>query len=106
MTSTLMALALGYVGAAALALAKDRHQRQVSGRHARHALGWRLLGGAAWGASLITCGLSSGWAIGVVQWLGLLTVACLLVMAVLAFWPRCLLGGVRLTRVVARREIN
>jgi hypothetical protein len=103
MTSTLLALALNYVGAAALALAMDRHQRQVGGRTARHVLGWRLLGGTAWGASLLLCCLSSGWGVGVVQWLGVLTVACLLVMAVLAFWPRCLLGGVMLTRRAGRR---
>lgn len=93
MTATLLAFALAIVGAAALAAAMDRHHRQINGRPATHRLAWRLLGTTAWATSLGMCAASLGWAVGVVQWLGMLTVGCLLVMAMLAFWPGLLLGG-------------
>lgn len=88
----LLALTLAFAGFAGLSLSMDRHHRQVWRRTpARRAsvlyraLGIALIGGAL-GAAAAAWGLS----VGIVAWLGLLTVAALAVALLLAFAPRTL----------------
>jgi hypothetical protein len=83
--SALLALILATAGAAALALSKDGHHRQVFARSTKHPRRWRWMGGLAWTASLVLCGVSDGWALGVVHWLGLITLASVVTMTGLAF---------------------
>lgn len=87
--SLLPAFVLACAGFATLALAMERHHRQVSQRPA--AWWWRLLlrtfGWFVLAASLAACIAYSGWSIGVVQWFGLLSGAALVVSLVLSYRP-------------------
>lgn len=88
--TTLLAFALTLIGFAALALAMDRHHRQLW-----HALpaAWlrRLLRGAgtlALAAALAACVAGFGRGTGWVAWFGLLSAAAIAVVLPLAYWPR------------------
>jgi hypothetical protein len=77
----LAALGLAFGGFASLAITMDRHQRDVFGRRLEatqsrwlRGLGWLLLA-----ASPAGCVLRNGWGIGLVGWLGALTLAAVAV---------------------------
>lgn len=88
----LLAFALACTGFAALALAMDRHHRQVWQRPAsgRQRVLLRVLGTVCLGASLVACIAYSGWSVGIVLWLGLLSAAVPAVALVLTYQPRVL----------------
>ncbi len=85
-----LALGLVFAGFAALSLSMERHHRQVWARLPKGLapLGYRLTG-----FGLITAGLAPavaawGGSVGVVAWLGLLTVGALTVALLLTAMPR------------------
>jgi hypothetical protein len=80
--SATLALVLAYAGFTALALAMDRHHRQIWRRRPtrRVRVLFRIGGWSGLAASLVLC-LSPRWALGLVQWLGILSAAGLLVVA-------------------------
>ncbi len=86
------AFALAYLGMIGLALAMDRHHRQMfPGRHlpstrVRYAIrfaSWGLLGLSAW-----ACAHAWGAAVGAVAWFGVLMAAALLLVCLLPYAPR------------------
>lgn len=81
-----LALALACAGFAALALAMERHHRQVWHRAPGRGLCWslRLAGAGGLGAALAVCVACAGVAVGVVLWAGLLSAAAVLVVLGLA----------------------
>lgn len=95
--SLLPAFVLGFAGLAALALAMDRHHRQVwprgLPRHRR--VLWRLAGVAGLLASFAVCAAQAGWAVGAVLWLGLLSAAAPMVTLVLSYRPDWLARAAR-----------
>lgn len=88
----LMALLLSLAGFVALALAMERHHRQVWQRapSRKQCLLLRCAGVIGLGAALAACVAHAGWATGTVIWLGLMTVAALTVALVLSYRPRWL----------------
>lgn len=87
---TLLAFALALLGFVALALAMDRHHRQV--RRTAPA-GWlrgllRATGTLALAASLAVCVFEAGWGTGWVVWFGLLSAAATTVVLSLTYWPQ------------------
>ncbi|WP_382163756.1 DUF3325 domain-containing protein [Hydrogenophaga sp. ANAO-22] len=82
----LLALALACVGFAGLALAMDRHHQRLWKRPASRAARWlgRAVGLLGLGAALAVCLLGAGGAVGPVLWLGLLSVAGVVVVLALA----------------------
>lgn len=88
--TTLLAFALALLGFAALALAMDRHHRQV--RRTVPA-GWlrvvlRGAGTLALAASLAVCVFDAGWGTGWVVWFGLLSAAAATIVLSLTCWPQ------------------
>jgi hypothetical protein len=92
MLSTVSAFALAYAGMTGLSLAMDRHWRQlraaaygpaVGERRLARFLGWILLAGSAWLAVI-----GHGVAAGAVLWLGVLSVAGLVLVMLLSYAPR------------------
>lgn len=83
----LLAAILAYAGLAGLALAMDRHHRQVWRRGASppRRMALRLAGAASLGGSLAASAVPAGWGVGIVLWLGLLTAAALGVAMLLAY---------------------
>ncbi|MCG8559813.1 MAG: DUF3325 domain-containing protein [Hyphomicrobiales bacterium] len=84
------ALLLATAGFGMLALSMQKHHRDLFGAPpsqwhalALHSIGWVLLG-----LSFAACILDSGWAIGPVLWLGILTVAALVSALTLTYGPR------------------
>jgi len=87
-----LALVSSFTGFAALALALNRHHKQVWRREPSRRRQW-VLRLAGWGlllASLGLCQAQVGWASGLVWWAGLLTVAALLVIFLLTYRPNWL----------------
>lgn len=84
----LFALVFAGVGFAALALAMDRHHRQVRKRTptGRQRVFLRVTGVVGLTAALALCVVGAGWGTGVVVWLGLLTVAALAMVLTLTYW--------------------
>jgi len=87
---TLLALACACAGFAALALAMDRHRRQVrlcsAGVCTRLSL--RFIGALFLGLSFAACVLLSGWSVGPVLWIGLLNASALVLVLLLAHAPQ------------------
>ncbi len=73
----LLALLLSLAGFVALALAMERHHRQVWQRapSRKQCMLLRCFGITGLGAALAACVAHAGWATGTVIWLGLMTVA-------------------------------
>lgn len=84
------ALALAYAGMAALSLAMARHHQQLLRREAspvrRRCL--RALGALALLLALLPCVVAWGASVGVVVWLGFLSMGALLLALMLSYAPR------------------
>ncbi|KAB1070956.1 DUF3325 domain-containing protein [Methylobacterium planeticum] len=91
MTPIVLALnfALSFAGLAALALSLDRHHRDafLSRPPKARARGLRVAGWAGILLSLAASVALEGWNFGPVQWIGALTGASLLVVALLSYRP-------------------
>ncbi len=87
---TLLAFTLTLLGFAALALAMDRHHRQVRRTAPAGWLRWLLrgVGTLALAASLAACVADSGWGTGWVVWFGLLSAAATMIVLSLTYWPQ------------------
>lgn len=94
MTSLVLGLnlALCFSGMAALALSLDRHRRDavLSRVPPGRTRFLRLAGWSAIGLSLASAIALEGWNFGPVQWIGALTGAALVVVALLSYRPRWL----------------
>ena len=88
------AFCLAYAGFAALALAMDRHYEALFDRAMprTHRLPLRLAGWAALTLSLGLSGRAYGWSYGVVEWIGMLAIAGLMLIWVLTFRPALAIG--------------
>jgi hypothetical protein len=83
-----------YAGWAALALAMDRHHRQLW-RHApsgNRSIALRAAGGAGLALSFAACIPHWGWAIGPVAWFGVLFASALGFVLLLTYAPRAAAG--------------
>lgn len=85
-----LAFAFVFAGFAALSLSMERHHRQVWARlpKGRAALGYRLAGFGLIAAALAPSMAAWGGSVGVVAWLGLLTIGALGVALLLTAVPR------------------
>jgi hypothetical protein len=92
------AFCLAYAGFAALCLGMDRHYETVFGRALprRHRAPLRAFGGAALVLSLWASAAVWGWRYGMVEWIGILTLAGLLLIWLVSFraGPALAVGGV------------
>lgn len=82
----LAALALALASFASLALSMDRHQRDVFRRRLDGTRSWwlRRAGWILFAASAVPCVAVEGWSLGLVDWLGALTLAAGVVLGGLA----------------------
>ncbi len=89
------AFCLAYAGFCALSMAMERHFEEVFGRGLqtgpRRAL--RAAGALGLALSLLLCARIDGWSHGIVLWTGMLTLAGLLLIWVMAYRPRLALGA-------------
>ena len=83
----LFASTLAFAGFFALSLSMNRHYRQVFHRPVsrKASLWFRTLGWSGLGAALTICVAHSGWALGILLWLGILSVAGLINVLLLAY---------------------
>ena len=72
----------------------ERHYKQVWNRACPRVLriGLRSAGWLALLASLVLCAQAWGWAMGPVAWFGVLSLAGLLLVMLLPYWPRMAMG--------------
>ena len=73
----LLALALSFSAFTALSLAMERHQHDLHGKAAAvpaRRTQWRVLGWSLLAVTFALCVADHGWAMGPVQWLGVVTV--------------------------------
>jgi len=83
-----------YAGMLGLCQGLERHYKPVWRRECPAALG-RLLRGAGWLAllaSLWLCAQAWGWAMGPVAWFAMISLAGLLLVMLLPYWPRLAVG--------------
>jgi hypothetical protein len=85
----LIAFVLALAGFTALALAMRRHHRDLFGRFpsVKRSVILRVVGGTALILSLAPCVFRADWPVGLVLWLGLLTVSALAVALMFAYRP-------------------
>lgn len=83
----LFASVFAFGGFLALSLSMNRHYRQVFHRPVSRKAGlWlRALGWSALAVALIICVVYSGWAVGLLFWMGILSVAGLINILLLAY---------------------
>ncbi|MBH3396759.1 MULTISPECIES: DUF3325 domain-containing protein [Pseudomonas] len=83
-----------YAGMLGLCQGLERHYKQVWSRACPPALrvGLRSAGWLALLASLMMCTQAWGWAMGPVAWFGALSLAGLLLVMLLPYWPRMAVG--------------
>ncbi|MDD2134449.1 DUF3325 domain-containing protein [Pseudomonas kurunegalensis] len=83
-----------YAGMLGLCQGLERHYKQVWSRACTPALrvGLRSAGWLALLASLMMCAQAWGWAMGPVAWFGALSLAGLLLVMLLPYWPRMAVG--------------
>ncbi|MBA6138002.1 DUF3325 domain-containing protein [Pseudomonas monteilii] len=83
-----------YAGMLGLCQGLERHYKQVWSRACPPALrvGLRSAGWLALLASLMMCAQAWGWAMGPVAWFGALSLAGLLLVMLLPYWPRIAVG--------------
>lgn len=89
-TMILTALALCYAGMTGLALALDRHHRQVYACDAppRRRMRLRVAGALMLALGMLPCVVLWGPGAGLVAWVGMLTIGALLPAMLLPYWPR------------------
>jgi len=90
MGMTIGALLFAYAGMVGLCQGLERHYKQVWGRTCPQLLR-RVLRGAGWAGllvSLLLCGGVWGWAMGPVAWFGGISLAAVLLVLLLPYWPR------------------
>ncbi|WP_251863819.1 DUF3325 domain-containing protein [Achromobacter sp. Marseille-Q4962] len=99
----LAAFCLAYAGFSALCLAMDRHYEDVFDRTLprRHRIPLRLFGALALGLSLCASAAVWGWSYGTVEWIGILSLAGLLLIWFLTYKPRAALAAGGLCAVAA-----
>ncbi len=85
-----VALAIAYAGFVTLSLAMDRHQVQLLGREIapRQTLLLRIGGGVLLCGSLLVCVSAGSTSIGIMWWLGLLSLAGIALGLLLAYRPQ------------------
>ena len=90
----LTAFCLAYAGFAALSLAMDRHYEDVFSRAltAAHRRPLRAVGWVGLAASFWACATAYGWSYGLVEWIGMLAIAGLLLIWVLTYRPAVAMG--------------
>lgn len=89
--ASFLALALSFAGMAALAFAMERHYEQLTGRYeisAAQCCLLRSVGAAALVMAIFPCVAAWGSTVGVVAWLGWISVAALAVVWLLSIAPR------------------
>lgn len=87
-----------YAGMLALCQGLERHYKQVWNR-ACPAIWRRVLRGTGWLAlvfSLVLCAQAWGWAMGPVAWFAVMSLAGLVLVLLLPYWPRLAVGLVGL----------
>lgn len=91
---TLAALALAYNSWLGLCLSMPRHYRQVWGRESSSArkLLLRVQGWLTMALSFLCAVRAIGWAVGPVEWIGLLSVSGLALVLLLPYAPRLAVG--------------
>jgi len=89
------AFCLAYAGFSALCLAMDRHHEDVFDRALPRGrrLWLRALGWLGLVLSLAACATAWGWSYGIVEWVGILSLAGLLLIWLLAYRPRAALAA-------------
>lgn len=89
LVSVILNLALSFAGLAALSLAMDRHYRAIVSRRPSRsqARSLRIIGWAGIMLSFAAAVALADWNFGPVQWLGSLSGAALVVVALLAYRP-------------------
>lgn len=89
-----LALGLSFSGFAALCLAMEKHRLDLFGRDALVPASMRRLRIGGWlllAAACALCVVRSGWGLGLVQWLGAMTVAAVvLALGLLPYRPRAI----------------
>ncbi|WP_374552518.1 DUF3325 domain-containing protein [Sphingobium yanoikuyae] len=87
----LLAFILAHAGFMAFALSMARHRRDLHLKPigTRHATGLRICGYGLLGIALWPCWILFALSVGIVVWIGILSVAAILLAALLA-WPPCL----------------
>ena len=89
--ASLAAWALAWAGMAALAFAMERHYEQLTGNMTQprlHRYGLRAAGALLLAASLFMCLVGWGTSVGVVAWLGWLSLGALSSALLVSLWPR------------------
>lgn len=83
-----------YAGMLGLCQGLERYYKQVWNRACPRVLriGLRSAGWLALLASLVLCAQAWGWAMGPVAWFGVLSLAGLLLVMLLPYWPRMAMG--------------
>jgi len=83
-----------YAGMLALCQGLERHYKHVWNRPCPRGLrlGLRGVGWLALLVSLLLCAQAWGWAMGPVAWFGVLSLAGLLLVMLLPYWPRMAMG--------------
>ncbi|MCO7516388.1 DUF3325 domain-containing protein [Pseudomonas guariconensis] len=101
MTMVMGGLLFAYAGMLGLCQGLERHYKQVWHRPcprglrlALRGLGWSSLLG-----SLLLCAGAWGWAMGPVAWFGAMSLAGMVLVMVLPYWPRVAVGLVMLVPV-------
>lgn len=98
MSMIIGALLFAYAGMTGLCQGLERHYKQVWGRACPGVLR-RLLRGIGWAGlvvSLLLCAQAWGWAMGPVAWFGVISLAAVLLVLLLPYWPRSAVGLVGL----------
>ncbi|UBM26847.1 DUF3325 domain-containing protein [Pseudomonas sp. p1(2021b)] len=87
-----------YAGMVGLCQGLERHYKQVWGRACPSLLRRSLRGGgwAALAISLLLCAEAWGWAMGPVAWFGMISLAAVVLVLLLPYWPRLAIGLVGL----------
>ncbi|RYF45104.1 MAG: DUF3325 domain-containing protein [Comamonadaceae bacterium] len=90
----LAAFCLAYAGFAALALAMERHYEDLFDRAIAplQQRPLRLLGWVALAISLWLSGATYGWSYGLVEWIGMLAIAGLVLIWILTYRPAVAIG--------------
>lgn len=85
-----LAFALTFSGFTALSLAMNRHARDVLRRElpARQRTVLRVAGFAVLGLSLWLAATATGWSLGLVEWVGMLSVSAVALVLSLTYAPR------------------